>query len=58
MLEKTEVVIKNGHSRDTGSIAHTTYRMKTNKTHKNKYTLIILAIRTSPKPGINPGARK
>jgi hypothetical protein len=33
MLEKTEETIKNGQSRDTGIIGHTTHRTKTNKTN-------------------------
>ena len=32
MLEKIEVAIKNGQSRDTGNIGYTRHRTKTNKT--------------------------
>ena len=35
-LEKTEVKIKNGQSRDTGNIEYTRRRMKTNKAKRNK----------------------
>jgi hypothetical protein len=37
-VRETEGAIKNGHSRDTGNIGQTTYRMKTNKTPKHNTT--------------------
>jgi len=35
MLEKPEMTIKNGQSRDTGNIGHTRNRTKTKKKQKN-----------------------
>jgi len=38
MLEKAEVAIKKGQSRDTGNTGHTRHRTKTNKTRKHNTT--------------------
>ena len=39
-LEKTESVIKNGQSRDTGKLGYTRHRKKTNKAKKYIYKKI------------------
>jgi hypothetical protein len=67
MLEKTEGAIKNGQSRDTGSIGHTRHITKVNK--KKKPTTTQKTSNYTPenkkeeqhgphqKPRRNPGAR-
>ena len=37
ILEKTEMAIKNGQSRETGNIGHKKHRKKTNKANKIKH---------------------
>ena len=37
MLEKTEMAIKNGQSRETGNIEHKKHRTKTNKAKNIKH---------------------